>query len=204
MQILILIIAAIGIVSVYGFSNADIVYKLQFNAWQIIKKKEYHRLISHALVHGGWMHLLLNMFVLYSFGQGIIMLFNMYFPGFGTALFVVLFISAIPISSLYSLQKEKNNYHYNAIGASGGVMAVVFTSVFLEPYHLIYVYFIPVPAILFGIIYLIYTKIMANRNQDNIGHDAHFWGALYGFVFPLIIEPKLGLVFLAKLLSFKF
>jgi membrane associated rhomboid family serine protease len=204
MQILIVIIAIIGLVSVMGFSNSDVVYRLQFNAWQVIRKKEYYRLVSHALVHGGWAHLLLNMFVLWSFGRGVMQLFTIYLGGNGVVLFLILFISAIPISSLYSLQKHKNDYHYNAIGASGGVMAVVFASIFLEPYSLIYVYFIPIPGILFGVIYLIYTKIMSTRNNDNIGHDAHFFGAMYGFLFPLLFEPRLAFLFFQKLISFQF
>lgn len=198
----ILLIIAISGISIMGFSQTDVVYKLQFNAWQILRKKEYYRLFTHAFVHGGWMHLIVNMFVLWSFGRGVLYLFSIYFNVNPTLLFLLLFATAIPISSLYSLQKEKNNYHYNAVGASGAVTAVVFASIFLEPYSTIYIYFIPVPGIVFGAIYLIYSKYMSNRGTDNIGHDAHFWGAVYGFFFPLVMEPGLAKLFFYKLLSF--
>ena len=150
----ILLIIAISGISIMGFSQTDVVYKLQFNAWQILRKKEYYRLFTHAFVHGGWMHLIVNMFVLWSFGRGVLYLFSIYFNVNPTLLFLLLFATAIPISSLYSLQKEKNNYHYNAVGASGAVTAVVFASIFLEPYSTIYIYFIPVPGIVFGAITL--------------------------------------------------
>jgi membrane associated rhomboid family serine protease len=198
----IFVILAIAGVSIMAFSQTDIIYKLQFNAWQILRKKEFYRLFTHALVHADWMHLLLNMFVLWSFGAAAIQLFSIYLPINGTLLFLILFVTAIPISSLYSLQKQKNNYHYNAVGASGAVTAVVFTTIFFSPYSTIYLYFIPIPSILFGALYLGYSGYMAKRGNDNIGHDAHFWGAVYGFVFPAIMEPELLKVFFQKLVTF--
>lgn len=195
-------IIAIAGVSIMAFSQTDIIYKLQFNAWQILRKKEFYRLFTHAFVHADWMHLLVNMFVLWSFGGAAIALFNGYLGGNGTLLFLILFLSAIPISSLYSLQKEKNNYHYNAVGASGAVTALVFSTIFFAPYNTIYIYFIPVPSIVFGVLYLVYSGYMAKRGNDNIGHDAHFWGAVYGFTFPAIIEPELLKLFFYKLVTF--
>jgi len=197
------LIAIISAVSIMGFYHSQIVDKYLFNAWQILKKREYYRLLTHGFVHGGWMHLLFNMFVLFSFGGTLIMLFEAYLGFNGSLLFLILFLSAIPISSLYSLQKERNNLRYNALGASGGVTAVLFACIFLEPYSGIVVFPIPfpIPGILFGVIYLIYSKIMASRNIDDIGHDAHFWGALYGFFFPVLFEPQLAKIFFFKLFS---
>lgn len=201
MGVHVILIIIIGLVSVTGFSNREVVDKLQFNAWKIIHKKEYYRLLTHALVHADWMHLLVNVFVLYMFGQGTIMAFSYALGINGQIWFLVLFITAIVLSSLYSLVKEKDNYYYNALGASGGVMAIVFTTIVFEPYNLIYVYFIPVPAIIFGVGYLVYSRIMARKNVDNVGHDAHFWGALYGFFFPIILRPELAKIFFEKLIS---
>jgi membrane associated rhomboid family serine protease len=197
------IIATISIISIIAFYNYSIIEKLEFNAWQILRKREYYRLFTHAFVHGGWMHLLFNMFVLFSFGGSLIMLFEAYLGVNGGLMFLILFMSAIPISSLYSLKKEKNNLRYNAVGASGAVTAVLFASIFLEPYSGIAVFPIPfpIPGIIFGVIYLVYSKIMADRNVDNIGHDAHFWGALYGFFFPVLLEPQLAKLFFYKLFS---
>jgi membrane associated rhomboid family serine protease len=203
MSLHIAVIIIISAISIYGFSNHAVVEKLQFNAWQIVNKKEYYRLFTHALVHGGWTHLIINMFVLYSFGNATIYYFKEYLGINGELWFMILFISSIPFSSLYSLFKEKGNYYYNAVGASGGVTAIVFTTILFDPYNLIYIYFIPVPGIVFGIIYLVYTKIMSTKNIDNIGHDAHFWGAVYGFFFPILFYPQLAKLFFIKLINFK-
>lgn len=202
MSIVILMIGVIVAVSVYGFSNPMVVNKLQFNAWKVAENKEYYRLISHALVHGSWMHLIINMFVLYSFGNAVAYMFPFYLGINGDLGFLLLFVTSIPLASIYSLFKEKGNYYYNAVGASGGVTAIVFATIFLEPYNMIYVYFIPMPGILFGIIYLAYTKYMAGKNMDNVGHDAHFWGALFGFFFPVLFRPELIKMFFSKLISF--
>ena len=167
-------------------------------------RKEYIRLISHGFLHGSWPHLLVNMFVLYSFGQAVIYYFNVEFPGRGIVMFLLLFFSGLVFSSLYSLFKEKDNHYYSAVGASGAVSAVVFASIFFHPYNPLYLMFIPIPipGIIFGVLYLVYSKIMSQKNIDNIGHDAHFWGAVFGFLFPIIYRPSLFIDFLQKLITF--
>ncbi|TRX70886.1 rhomboid family intramembrane serine protease [Carboxylicivirga sp. M1479] len=191
MDISIIIIIIIGLISIAGFSQPELLYKYQFNAWQIKNRKEYVRWISHGFFHGSWMHLLINMFVLWSFGGPVRQYFLVSLPGNSSIVFIFFFFSAIVISSIYSYLKEKNNYNYNAIGASGAVSAVVFASILYDPFRIIYLYFIPIPGIVLGIGYLIYSRIMSKKNVDNIGHDAHFWGAVYGFIFPIILNPSL-------------
>ncbi len=203
MSILYILIGIIILVSATAFKQPSLIGKYQFNAYQIIKRKEYIRLLSHGFLHGSWSHLLINMFVLYSFGQAVIYYFNMVFPQQGVILFLLLFFSALLFSSLYSLFKEKDNPHYNAIGASGAVSAVVFTSIFFAPYAKLYLFFaIPIPGIVFGIAYLIYSRVMAQKNIDNVGHDAHFWGAIFGLIFPIIYKPSLFLDFMHELIPF--
>lgn len=202
MNISIIIIIAISLVSIAGFSQPELIYRYQFNAWQIKHRKEYIRLISHGFFHGSWGHLLINMFVLWSFGRAVIHYFRISLPGNSNLMFLLFFFTALVASSLYSLAKEKDNYNYNAIGASGAVSAVVFASILYNPYGIIYLYFIPMPGILLGVGYLIYSRIMSQRNQDNIGHDAHFWGAVYGFIFPLLFNPGLIQHFFSELLTF--
>ncbi|WP_234408417.1 rhomboid family intramembrane serine protease [Marinilabilia salmonicolor] len=138
--ILIIIISAI---SIFAFSRPEILDKLKFNAWQVVHRKEYHRILSYGLVHGSWMHLLINMFVLWSFGRAVLYYFDMAFDGGTVIRYLILFVSAIGVSTLSTLNKEKNNPHYNAVGASGAVSAVVFTSILFNPYN---------PILLFGII----------------------------------------------------
>jgi len=198
MNVAIIILIAISAISIAGFNQVELIYKYQFNAWQIKHRKEYVRLISHGFFHSGWMHLLINMFVLYSFGDAVIYYFSLSLPGNSSLLFILFFLSAIVVSSLYSYAKEKDNYNYNAIGASGAVSAVVFASILYDPYATIYLYFIPVPGIVLGVAYLVYSKIMSKRNVDNIGHDAHFWGAVYGLIFPILFRPALLMSFIKE------
>jgi membrane associated rhomboid family serine protease len=201
MGIHLIVIVVVVLISIIGFSNRDMMYRMQFNAWEIIHRRRYHKLFSHGLVHADWGHLLINMFVLFSFGGAFVNLFNNYLGMNGNLLFLLLFVSALPISSFYSLSKEKNNPHYNALGASGVVMAIVFACILLQPLSTIYVFILPVPAVIFGGVYLVYSKYMSGQNRDNIGHDAHFWGALYGFFFPALFNPQLLKLFFMELLS---
>jgi membrane associated rhomboid family serine protease len=202
---IILITAAISIIA---FSNHALFTKFQLNPYQVIHRKEYHRLLTHGFLHADWMHLLVNMFVLYSFGTAVE---TGYFKGLENShmmkssafYYAVFYIFGILMSSLTTLKKQKDNVYYNAVGASGAVSAVVFTSIFFEPWAKIYFFaIIPVPGIIFGILYLWYSHYMSKKNSDNINHDAHFIGAVYGLVFPLLISPKLFFYFISKLVSF--
>lgn len=205
LDINLIIILVISAVSIFSFSRPDILDKLKFNAWQIVHKKEYYRVLSYGLVHGSWMHLLINMFVLFSFGQAVLYYFDMNFEGGTVIRYLILFVSAIVVSTLSTLNKERNNPHYNAVGASGAVSAVVFTSILFDPYNPILLFgIIPIPGIIFGVLYIIYSKYMAGRNVDNIGHDAHYYGAIFGLIFPLFYKPKLALDFFNELISFNF
>ena len=117
-------------------------------------------------------------------------------------MFLFLYFSSIIISSIFSTIKHKNNPYYNAVGASGAVSAINFTFVFFYPWEKILFFgVIPIPAIIFGAIFLIYSYIMGKRSADNIGHDAHFWGAVYGLIFPIIFKPELIKYFIANLFN---
>lgn len=203
MNVLVILIGVIVVISATAFSQPQIFNKYKFSAYHIVHRKEYIRLLSHGFLHGSWTHLLVNMFVLYSFGNAVIYYFDSVFQGRGQMMFLILFFASLIFSSLYSLFKEKDNIYYSAVGASGAVSAVVFASIFFAPYNLLYLFaIIPIPGIVFGIGYLIYTKVMAQKNIDNIGHDAHFWGAVFGFVFPIIYKPSLFMHFIHELIPF--
>ncbi len=203
MNLFYVLIGAIVIISILAFRNSTLMYKYQFNAYQIVHRKEYIRLISHGFLHADGMHLFINMFVLYSFGRYLIFDFDQHFGGRGIVMFMILFFAALVFSSLYSLFQHKDNPHYNAIGASGAVSAVVFATIFFHPYDILRLYgILPLPAIVFGIGYLVYSKVMSKKNMDNVGHDAHFWGAVFGFIFPLLYKPALFLDFIERLWPF--
>lgn len=204
MDISIIIILVISTISIAGFSQPELIYRHQFNAWQIKHRKEYSRLLSHGFFHANWMHLIFNMFVLFSFGGAVLNYFQRDLPGNSNLLFLVFFLSAILFSSLYSFGKEKDNYHYNALGASGAVSAVVYANILFNPLGTMGIIFIPIQFnnVIFGILYLAYSYYMAKRNVDNIGHDAHFWGAIYGFAFPLLFKPSLVKEFIQEIFYF--
>lgn len=137
------------------------------------------------------------MLVLYSFGDVVEQYFHYYFPTTWIFLYLILYVAGIIISTLFSYFRYKNNPAYNAVGASGAVSAVLFASILFYPTGKIYMFFIPIPipAFIFGALYLLYSYIMARRNRDNIGHDAHFWGAVFGIAFTIICRPSVALEF---------
>lgn len=203
MKITWIIIILTSVISIPAFSNRELFAKMRFNAYIIKESRQWYRFISYGLIHADWMHLLINMFVLYSFGEQVEMLFNYFFGLKGPILFIILYVTAIFISAYPSYEKHKNNSWYNAVGASGAVSAILFSSIICLPSSKIYLMFIPfpIPAAIFGILYLIYSAYMAKKAVDNIGHDAHFWGAVYGVAFTIVLKPSLALSFINQILN---
>ena len=193
MSVTIFIILITVVVSVLAFSNRELFRRLVFNAYDIKHFKNTYRFLSYALIHGDWIHLLVNMMVLYSFGRIVEQYYGFYFSLKGILYYLLLYIGGTALSTLPSYGKHKDDYSYTAVGASGAVSAVVFASIVFDPLNKIYIFLIPIgiPAIIFGILYLVYSWYMGKKNIDNIGHDAHFWGAIFGFVFTILLKPVL-------------
>lgn len=189
-MITLMLIGTISVVSFVSFSNRTLFAKLLFNPYQIQHQKQWYRFVSHAFIHANWEHLIFNMITLYFFGTGVESVLNYVFGKLGGVIFLIMFLLATVVSSVPSYFKHRGSYVYNAVGASGAVSAVLFAFILFEPLGRIYFFFIPIgiPAFVFGILYLIYSAYMAKRNIDNIGHDAHFWGAVFGFIFPILLE----------------
>lgn len=188
----IILIAVTVVVSYAAFNSPKLMDQLQFNASKIYYKKEYHRLITHAFLHANWEHLLVNMIVLFSFGMAIENYFRHYFGNNQIGYFFLLYFGGIVVSNLYALFKHRKNYFYNAVGASGAVSAVLFAAIFFEPWKMIYFFgILPIPGIIFAVLYLVYSYQMSKKQGDNVAHDAHFLGALYGFIFPALINSRL-------------
>lgn len=197
--IIILVTAA---VSILCFTQRLNVNRLVFNAYQVWHGRQWYRLLSYGLVHGGWSHLIFNMLTLFFFGPVVERYFGAVFgQTTGTILYIVLYVSAIVVSTLGDLFKYRDDYYYNALGASGAVSAILFAAILFEPKMGLYIFFvpIPIPGYIFAPLYLLYCWYMARRNMDNIGHTAHFWGAVYGLVFPLVCEPSIFSYFLQQL-----
>ena len=201
-MITLILIGFTGLISFLAFQNSEFAEKLQFNAAKVVHQKQYYRLVSHAFIHASWAHLLVNMFVLYFFGKAIEQYFGYYFGNKATVYFLLLYFGGILASNIWSLIKHQNDYYYNAVGASGAVSALVFAFIFFNPWEKLYLFFIPIPGIVFAVGYLFYSYQMSKNKNDNVAHDAHILGAIFGFVFPALLKPELFQQFIDKLFSF--
>lgn len=191
-------------ISLIAFNNRELFIKMQLNPYQVYHQNQWYRVLSHGFLHADWIHLFVNMIVLFSFGEAVEQRFSLLesrgMIGNSTVHFFILYFAGMIIASGTTIQKHKNNYHYNAIGASGAVSAVVFTYIFFSPTNtLLLMGFIPIPAILFGVLYLVYSQYMRKRSGDRVNHDAHFIGAVFGFLYPILLEPGLIRVFFNQL-----
>lgn len=189
-------------VSVYAFYNRSLVDKLILKPNLVYHRFHIHRVFSHALIHADWMHLLVNMYVLYIFGNVCEGYFSVVFGSKSGLLFVQLYLLSLVVSSIYSIFKYRNNVYYSALGASGAVNAVIFTTIFFDPWNKLWFFgILPIPGIVFGGLYLGYSYYMSKKNLDNVGHDAHFSGAVFGLIYPVLIDPSLAQHFLGKLMN---
>jgi membrane associated rhomboid family serine protease len=198
MSYTLIIILITTLVSLASFNNDHLMQKLIFWPRLMDRPEEYYRLLTSGFIHADMVHLIFNMITLYFFGEYVEQLFMM--VGIRHEMFLVLYLTAIIASSMPSYFKQKHNSYYRSLGASGGVAAVLFAFIFFAPWQTISIWFIPVPGIIAGGGYLAYSAYMAKRGGDFINHDAHFAGAIYGFLFLVAFEPNHGLTFLTQLL----
>lgn len=179
--------------SIVGFTNEELFTRLKFNAFDVHHGNQWYRFFSYGFLHANWVHLLVNMFVFYSFGTMVEHLYRGYFHEKYILYYLLLYTGGLLLSIIPAFGKHKNDVFYNAVGASGAISAVIFASILIVPKQPLGILFIPVeiPAWIFGVLYLVYEGVMSRRAQDNIGHDAHFWGAIYGIIFTLALKPAL-------------
>jgi len=189
----ILIILLTISVSVLAFYRRPVFDGLKFNAALIQDAREGWRFLTYGLIHADWMHLGVNMFVLYNFGPAVEASYRYHFGAKGVFYFVLLYVGAMAISVAPAYARHKNDVFYNAVGASGAVSAVVFALILFHPGLTLRFFFLPFdfPAVLFGAAYLVYSYFMARKGEGPVGHDAHFWGGVFGFVFTFALSPRL-------------
>jgi len=184
----------IVVCSLIGFANPSIIEKYIFSPYLIKHYKEHYRFLSHAFFHANFLHLFLNVWIFWMFGSAIEYNYQLLFDEkLGKIYFLILFTGGIYASSIAEYIKHKNNPSYASLGASGAIEAVVFSFIVMNPFHWLYFFFIPMPAWLLGLLFLIFSFYMSKRKlpNDRIGHEAHFWGAIFGIVFTFIIKPSL-------------
>ena len=190
---LIIIIITVA-VSLSANGKPELYSKLLFNPYQVFHRKEWYRIFTHGLIHdnNNIFHLGFNMYVLYSFGNAVESILIHHLNGLGIIFYLLIYIGGMAVATIPSLIKHKDNYNYNSVGASGAVSAVLFSMIAFAPFSGgIGIMFIPysIPPLVFGVLYLLYEKYMQKRGGTNIAHDAHIWGAIFGFLFTLFSVP---------------
>ena len=176
----IVIIAANVIISYKGFGDFSFFEKYKFQVGAV-QRGEKIRMLSSGFLHVDMQHLLFNMVTLYFFSGRVI--YELGVLGFLT----VYFISLI-VGNLLSLYFHKNEYHYSAVGASGAVSGIIYSAILFDPWMKINFF---IPGFVFGIGYLLYSIYGMKNKTGNIGHDAHFGGAIGGYLMTLIFAPYL-------------
>ena len=195
----IIIIIVTVIVSLSAFRDESLFNKLILWPRGMNNPKEYYRFVSSGFIHADMNHLLFNMMSLFFFGSA-----AEYFIS-SNILYIILYITGIVAASMPSFIKNRNNSYYRSLGASGGVSAIIFYTIYHSPWSRISLLFIPpelfkgIPGILFGLLYLGYCIYMDKKGRDNINHSAHLWGALYGFTFAVATDSSLGGSFLLQM-----
>ena len=192
------LIAITVLVSWQAFERPRLLERLILWPPAIDRRKEFDRLITHGFIHADWQHLLFNMITLYFFGREVERMFTPYIGALG---FVLFYLSAILVAILPTYLRHRHDPSYRSLGASGAVSAVLFAFILVNPWALIFVFFLPLPAILYAVLYIGYSIWMDKRGGDNINHSAHLSGAIYGVLFMLLMEPRVAGVFLQRLLN---
>ena len=172
------------ITSLMAFSNENLYGKLILHPYNVSRGRYIYTVITSGLIHKDWMHLFFNMLSFYFFA------FNLE-PVLGHWQFAVLYIASLILSDMPSVLKHRENYNYYSLGASGAVSAVVFSAILYNPLGQMMILPIPVPipAVIFGILYLVYCSYASKYSRDNINHDAHLYGALSGLMITIIFHP---------------
>ena len=191
------IIAATCVVSILAFGSRKLMEAMIFWPPAITRGHDYSRFLTYGFVHANGAHLLFNMLTLYFFASPMETFINAHMGPYGFAFFYLLGLIA---SILPTYLRHRDDEEYRSLGASGAVSAVIFAYILLRPWSMLGIFFaIPMPAILYAVIYLGYTIWMDLRQSDRVNHSAHLWGAVFGIVFMIAIDPRVIGVFLDQL-----
>ena len=193
-----LLIGVTVLVSWQAFNNRVLLDRLILWPPAIDRNRQYDRLVTHGFIHADGQHLLFNMITLFFFGRAIEPVFV---EKIGLVGFIAFYLSAIVIAILPTYMNNRHDSGYRSLGASGAVSAVLFSYILFAPWSLIYVFFLPVPAVLYAVAYIGYSIWMDRHGTDNVNHSAHLWGAAYGVMFTLLLEPDVLGLFMQRLMQ---
>ena len=200
MSVTLILVIITVLTSLYAWQKQDILRKWIFNPYSVNKYKQYYRFVTSGFIHNDFIHLLFNMLVLWMFGEQVEYVFTALYGVTGTVLYVVLYILGIIVSDIPTYLKHKDHAYYNALGASGGVSSVLFSFILFDPTQKLYLYgILGLPGIVWAALYVLYSAYMGKREGDNINHDAHLYGGLFGIAFTILIYPKVIMHFIEQL-----
>jgi len=191
MSITLLLIVVTSLISYQAINDPTLKNKLLQHPFLEHHHKEYYRLITNGFVHANWVHLLVNMFVLYEFGEMK-----------GRLLYLMLYLFTIVASSIPTHFKHKDNQYYRGLGASGATSGILFSFILFHPWSMLGLFFvIPCPAIIAAFLFLFYSSWASKNSNDNIAHDVHFYGAIFGFLFTIALNQEFFTDFLTRLVQ---
>lgn len=199
-------IIIILVISVYCFYDRSLMYKYLFHPYSIKHNNEHYRFLTHAFIHGDTLHLGLNVFSLWMFGYQVensdfVDLFTEKY-GEETAFklaklaYIGLFTGGIYAASITEYFRNRNNPSYSSLGASGAIEAIIFSFIIINPFQTLYLFVLPMPAWLLGVLFLVMSYYLSKRKTgdpetDRVGHEAHFWGAIFGVFYTIALKPEL-------------
>ena len=202
------LLAIIVLFSLYCFNDRQAMRKYLFHPYSIYHNKEHYRFLTHAFIHGDFMHLAFNCLALYSFGS---ILEEGYFPylfgeKLGKLYYILLFTGGIYAASFTEYFRNRNNPDYSSLGASGAISSILFCYIMISPMKDIYLFFFPVQGwiagvLLLGVSYYLIRRKRTTAYSDNISHESHFWGALFGVAFILALKPAILKSFIHQILN---
>lgn len=193
MSITLFIVIACALASISAFNNRELFFKLDFQPYMIVRNEQWYRFVSHAFIHADWGHLMVNMFVLYQFGKLVEGYYKALFGAMWWWLFILLYLGGILFSSIPGYARNRGNYNYHGVGASGAVSAIVYAFILMEPFAPLGILFIPfqLPAWIFGLLYLALEYYLDKNSKSRIAHSAHYFGAIFGLLFTFMLKPSL-------------
>lgn len=192
------LLTIIIVFSFYCFNDRKAMYKYLFHPYSIYHNREHYRFLSHAFIHGDYIHLAFNCLALYSFGiqleEGFFGNPNVFDPRLGKLFYILLFTGGIYAASITEYFRNRNNPDYTSLGASGAISSIMFCYIMISPVSRISLFFFPMQGwiagiLLLGVSYYLIRRKRTTSYSDNISHESHFWGALFGVVFIIILKP---------------
>lgn len=198
------IIIITSVISLYTMQKPRVLNRLMMNPYLITKESQYYRMVTSGFIHRDHMHLIFNMFSFYFFGTQLEYIFQQIFGNLGSAHFIALYLLGIIVSDIPTVLKHRNNKHYNSLGASGAVSAVVFACILFLPLRDICIYgILCFPGVILGVVYLGYSFYSSKKSKDGINHDAHLYGALFGIIYCLVFYPDSLRIFIEQMGEWK-